>query len=331
MSSLPARADAATRGAVGQTTSAAGAAGAPAARRPRGFVRQVLFGAPETAIGLGILAVFAIVALLAPYIAPDNPTQQVGAVYAAPSAAHWLGLDDGGYDILSNLLYGARTSLLVGLVASMVAMVIGGTVGVLSGYVGGKTDIVLMRITDYFLVIPDIPLMIVAAAVFGSSLRNLIIIIGVIYWTSAARLIRAQVKSVRQRLYIRRVQALGASDARVLLTHVVPQVIPLLIANTVLMIANAIFAETYISFLGLSNPSTISWGTMLQNALDGGAIFYDAWWAILPPGIAVTVVVVAATMAGQGIEDALNPRLKVGHLAVRRFRLRPLAGDLERE
>ena len=206
-------------------------------------------------------------------------------------------------------------------------MVIGGGVGILSGYVGGATDVVLMRITDYFLVIPDIPLMIVAAALCGQNQRNIIIIIGVIYWTSAARLIRAQVKSVRERVYVRRAQAVGASNLRILATHVIPQVVPLLIANTVLMIANAIFAETYITFLGLGNPSVISWGGMIQNALDGGAIFYRAWWAILPPGLAVTVVVLAATMAGQGMEDALNPRLKVGHLAVRRWRVRPLDGE----
>jgi peptide/nickel transport system permease protein len=318
-------------GAAVDGAAADGTADLLARLRERGAAWRVRLGEPQTVAGLAILAVFAVVAVLAPVIAPYLPTHQVGKVYAAPSAAHWLGLDDGGYDVLSNLIYGARTSLLVGVVASVVAMVIGGGIGILSGYVGGKTDVVLMRVTDYFLVIPDIPLMIVAAAVFGSSLRNVIIIIGVIYWTSAARLIRAQVKSVRQRLYVRRVQALGASNTRVLVTHVVPQVAPLLIANTVLMIANAIFAETYITFLGLGDPSAISWGTMIQNALQGGAIFYNAWWAILPPGLAVTIVVLAATMAGQGIEDSLNPRLKVGHLAVRRFRLRPLQGDLERE
>jgi peptide/nickel transport system permease protein len=320
---LPVRAE-------GSDPALAGASAAGSGRRVA-FVRRVLLSQPQTAAGVGILAVFVIGALAAPYIARYPPDVQVGHVYAPPSAAHWLGLDNGGFDIASQLIYGARDSLLVGFVAAMVAMVIGGGIGILSGYVGGATDGVLMRITDYFLVIPDIPLMIVAAALFGQSQRNIIIIIGVIYWTSAARLIRAQVKSVRERVYVRRAQAIGASHPRILATHVIPQVVPLLIANTVLMIANAIFAETYITFLGLGNPSVISWGGMIQNALDGGAIFYRAWWAILPPGVAVTVVVLAATMAGQGIEDALNPRLKVGHLAARRFRVRPLNGELGRE
>jgi peptide/nickel transport system permease protein len=307
VSSLPARADAALVG---------------VADRPRGR-RLALLRERQVAAGLGIAATFVLLALLAPVIAPDSPTKQVGSIYGHPTVAHWLGLDNGGYDILSNLLYGARTSLLVGFVASVVGIVIGGTIGLLAGYLGGVTDIVLMRTTDYFLVIPDIPLMIVAAAVFGQSLRNIIVIIGLIYWTTTARVIRAQVASLRQRAYVRRAEALGASHVRVLWSHIVPHVMPLLIANAVLMIANAIFAETYISFLGLGDPSTISWGKMIESSLQGGAIFYHAWWSILPPGLAVTAIVLACTMAGQGMEDALNPRLRVGHLATRRFRLRP--------
>jgi peptide/nickel transport system permease protein len=298
------------------------------ARRIAGTIRR----APaQVKVGAAVLVLFVLAALIGPALSPDSPLVQVGHVYAAPSAGHPLGLDNGGDDVLSNLLAGARDSLIVGFVAAFVAMVIGGAVGVAAGYFGGITDGVLMRITDYFLVIPDIPLMIIAAAVFGRSTTNIIIIIGLIYWTTTARLIRAQVHSIRQRVYVRRAEMLGAGRARVIWTHVIPQVGPLLVANTVLMIANAIFAETYITFLGLGDPSTVSWGRMIQQALEGGAIFYHAWWAILPPGIAVTLVVLAATLVGQGIEDALNPRLRVGHLAVRRFRLRPLYGELGRE
>ena len=289
-------------------------------RRRRRFA---LLRERQVAVGLSIVGVFTFVAVFAPVLAPYSPTEQVGPIYAPPSWSHWLGLDNGGYDVLSNLIYGARTSLLVGFVASFVAIAIGGTIGLVAGYAGGATDVTLMRVTDYFLVIPDIPLMIVAAAVFGQSLRNIIVIIGVIYWTTAARVIRAQVASIRQRTYVRRAQSLGSSHTRVLRTHVLPQVMPLLVANAVLMIANAIFAETYISFLGLGDPSKISWGKMIESSLEGGAIFYHAWWAILPPGLAVTAIVLACTVAGQGMEDALNPRLRVSHLGVRRFRLRP--------
>lgn len=303
----------------------------PAPRRPFIVARAARGASPQVLVGAGILVLFVLAALLGAALAPDNPTTQVGHVYAPPSAAHWLGLDNGGDDVLSNLLVGARTSLIVGFVAALVGMLIGGAVGVVAGYFGGRVDGLLMRITDLFLVIPDIPLMIVSAAVFGRNTENIIIIIGLIYWTTTARLIRAQVHSIRQRAYVRRAEMLGASHTRILLTHVVPQVGPLLVANTVLMIANAIFAETYVSFLGLGDPSTISWGRMIQQSLNGGAIFYHAWWAVLPPGIAVTLVVLAATVVGQGLEDALNPRLRVGHLAVRRFQLRPLHGALESE
>ena len=297
----------------------------------RGFIREVLFGSRVAVIGLLVLLFFVVVAVIGPWIEPYSTTTQVGPVYAPPSGQHWLGLDDGGIDMLSEVIAGARVSMIVGFAGAAVAMIIGGGVGLLSGYFGNKTDIFLMRITDYFLVIPDVPLMIVAAAVFGRSTLNVVLIIGIIYWTSTARLIRAQVKSVRERVYVKRARALGGGHGRLVWKHITPQVAPLLVANTVLTIAIAVFAETYIAFLGLEDPSTISWGKLIQNSLSGGAIFHKAWWAIIPPGLCVTIVILAATMMGQAMEDALNPRLRVGHLSVRRFRLRPLRGRLESE
>jgi peptide/nickel transport system permease protein len=310
-------------------TTAAATSSKVAARR--GAMRSALLGDSQALAGLCVLVFFVLVAILAPLIAPYSVTQQVGPVYAAPSMHHWLGLDDGGIDVLSELMWGARISLLVGFAASVVAMVIGGGLGLVSGYFGGRTDIVIMRVTDYFLVIPDVPLMIVAAALFGRRLINIIVIIGLIYWTSTARLIRAQVKSVRERVYVKRARVQGASNTRLIFKHVMPQVAPLLIANTVLMVAAAIFAETYIAFLGLGDPSQISWGLMISNAFEGGAMFHHAWWAIVPPGACVTVVVLACTLVGQAMEDALNPRLRVGHLSIRRFGLRPLPGRWAQE
>jgi peptide/nickel transport system permease protein len=304
---------------------------AAAATTRRGFVRHVMLGQKVALVGAIVLLFFIVIAVIGPWIEPYSTTTQVGKVYAPPTGKHVLGLDDGGIDMLSEVIQGARVSMIVGFAGAAVAMLIGGGVGLLSGYFGGKTDIALMRITDYFLVIPDVPLMIVAAAVFGRSLVNVILIIGVIYWTSTARLIRAQVKSVRERVYVKRARALGGGHGRLLWKHITPQVAPLLVANTVLTIAIAVFAETYIAFLGLEDPSTISWGKLIQNSLTGGAIFHKAWWAIIPPGLCVTIVILAATMMGQAMEDALNPRLRVGHLSVRRFRLRPLRGRLDSE
>ncbi len=299
-------------------------------QRP-GFVKNAILTQPQALVGLAVIAVFIFIAIFGSYLEPYSTTEKTGPVYAAPSSAHWLGTDDGGVDMLSLLIAGTKVSLEVGFAAAVVAMVIGGAVGVLSGFIGGGIDILLMRVTDIFLVIPDIPLMIVMAAIFGRSLRNIIIIIGIIYWTSTARLIRAQVKSVRERVYVKRARALGATNNRLVFKHVLPQVAPLLIANTVLMVALAIFAETYITFLGLGDPSAISWGRLIENAFQGNAVLNNAWWAIVPPGVCVTVVILACTMVGQSLEDALNPRLKVGHLSVRRFRLRPLHGRLDAE
>ena len=279
---------------------------------------------PQAAIGGAVLLLTILVAIFAPWLAPYGPREKVGPPFAPPSSEFPLGLDDGGIDMLSLIIYGSRVSLIVGFAAAAVAMLIGGTIGILAGYFGGKTDVALMRVTDYFLVIPDVPLMIVIAAIWGRSLTNIIIIIGVIYWTGTARIIRAQVKSVRERVYVRRAQAVGASDSRIIFRHVLPQVAPLLVANTVLTVAIAIFAETALAFLGLGDPSLISWGRLIENAFVSNAISVDAWWAIAPPGIAVAVVILACTLLGTAIEDSLNPRLRVGHLSVRRFRLRPM-------
>jgi peptide/nickel transport system permease protein len=296
-----------------------------------GLLRSAVLRRPSVLFGLSVLAFFVLVAVFAPLIEPYDPDTQTGAVYEPPSSAHWLGTDDGGADMLSLVIAGSRVSLVVGFAAALVAMLIGGTIGLWSGFYGGKSDTVLMRITDYVLVIPDIPLMIIVAALFGRSLTNIILIIGIIYWTSTARLIRAQTKSVRERAYVKRARALGAGNQRLIGRHVLPQVMPLLIANTVLTVAIAIFAETYITFLGLGDPSLTSWGKLIENAFKGDAVLNEAWWAIIPPGVCVTLVILALTMIGMGMEDALNPRLRVGHLAVRRFRLRPLKGAVEAE
>ena len=295
---------------------------APRRRFRDNAVVVAVLGARQALFGGIVLGIVILIAILAPWIAPYGEHERVGDVFEPPSAAHWLGLDDGGFDMVSLMMYGARVSLIVGFSAALVAMVIGGAVGVISGYFGGRTDTLLMRITDYFLAIPDLPLMIVVAAVWGRSLRNILLIIGVIYWTTTARVVRAQVKSVRERGYIRRTRVVGASNTRLILRHVLPQVAPLLVATAVIMVAYAIFAETAIAFLGLGDPSVTSWGLLIQNAFARDAISVGAWWAIVPPGVAVAIVVVSLTMMGTAIEDVLNPRLRVSHLSVRLFRMR---------
>ena len=290
----------------------------------RGFLFQTLRRRPAAVIGATILVLVGLTAVLAPWIAPYGLHTQVGRVFGHPSWRHPLGLDDGGIDMVTLLMWGVRVSLVVGFAATFVSMAIGGAIGVAAGYFGGVVDTILMRITDYFLVVPDVPLMIVVAAIWGPSLFHIIIVIGILLWTSTARVIRAQVKSVRERVYVKRARALGAGHTRIVLRHVLPQVAPLLIANTVLTIAVAIFDETALAFLGLSDPTAITWGTMIEHAFDRTAVSAGAWWAVVPPGVAVSLVIMACSLLGQAIEDATNPRLRVAHLSIRGFRIRPV-------
>jgi peptide/nickel transport system permease protein len=295
--------------------------------RPRGLV-SVLRRRPSAAVGCLILVTFAVLALAAPVLAPSG-LEQVGAPFAPPSREHWLGLDDGGVDMVSLLMWGARVSLLVGFAAAAISLLIGGTIGICAGYFGGRTDTVAMRTTDYFLVIPDVPLMIVVAALWGSSLTNIVLIIGLLLWTWTARVIRAQTKSLRERTSVRRARSQGASHFRIMSTHVLPHLAPLLVANAVLTISVAIFNETALSFLGLGDPTMVSWGKILRSASERTALSNGAWWAVIPPGVCIALVIVSCQMIGQSLEESLNPKLALSHLAPRFVRRRDVRKDAQ--
>lgn len=295
--------------------------------RPRaGPLRAALTDRKAAALGLGIILFFVLLAVGAPLIAPYSTTAPSCAVFAPPSASHWLGCDDGGIDMLSEIISGGRISLIIGFAATLIAMVIGGGIGVLAGYFGRWLDITLMRITDYLLVIPDLAFAMVIADVWGPSLLHVIMVIGILEWAATARIIRAQVMSVKERVYIKRARSIGASHTRIIVKHILPQVGPLLMANTVLTIAVAIYLETALAFLGLEDPTTTTWGTILEHAFDRAAVSAGAWWAIVPDGVVITLLIMGCFLLGQAIEDALNPRLKVAHLSSRRWTLRTLAG-----
>jgi peptide/nickel transport system permease protein len=292
-------------------------------RRIRSIWLEVLVRHPPAAVGALVLIAFALAALLAPVIAPYGLYEQVGPVYGVPTISHPLGLDDAGYDVVTVLIWGARASLFVGFAASVVSVLLGGSIGIVAGYVGGWVDGLLMRVTDYFLVVPTIPLLIVVAAVWGASIEHTTLIIALLLWTTTARVIRAQVKSLRERAYVQRAHSIGAGHLRVVFRHIVPQIAPLLIASTVLTVSVAIFLEAALDFLGLGDPATVSWGIMIENAFERTAITAGAWWAIVPPGVCIAVVILACSLIGQAAEHSLNPRLRVSHLAPRSFRIRP--------
>ena len=263
-------------------------------------------------IGLGILAGFALVAILAPVIAPAEGlevTKATGGVLEPPSSEYWLGTDDKGRSVLTLLIWGARISLFVGLAATLISMVIGTLIGLTSGYFGGWTGAVLFRLTEWFLVIPFLPLAIVMATVLGRSLVNIVIVIGVTSWPGTALLIRAQTLTIRERPYLERARVLGAGPSHQIRKHILPNVMPMVFANTTLTVAVAILTETTLSFLGLGDPTRVSWGSMLDDAFGVGAITTGAWWFIVPPGVCVVLVVLSFTLVGQALEEVLNPRL----------------------
>jgi peptide/nickel transport system permease protein len=278
--------------------------------------RMALFGAGMLAFALGAT-------VLARWIAPYDPGATlhvtVEDVYAPPNAAHWLGTDDAGRDVLTNLIYGARVSLTVGFFASFISVVIGGVVGMLAGFLGGRTEAVLMRFTDVVLVIPDLPLAIVLVALTKPGLINVIVVIGIVGWTGTARLVRSQTLSVKQRRFVVRARAVGAGNLRILIRYVLPLVLPLISVNTVLVMSLAILNESTLSFLGLSDPSRISWGQMLNFAFTRGAMSAGAWWAMVPPGAGIVWIVLGCSLLGHGLESVLNPRVASHHLSRREY------------
>jgi peptide/nickel transport system permease protein len=276
------------------------------------FVRN-----PMGVVGALMLLLVVAVAVFAPWLAPYNPRERVqvepGDVLAPPDAEHWLGRDDAGKDVLSLLIYGARVSLVVGFTASFMSMIIGTTVGLLAGYHGGRLGNRLMRFVDFLMVIPDLPLMLVIIAVMGRGLTNIILVIGLLGWTYTARLVRSQVLTVKERQFVLRARAVGASHTRIILRHILPQVLPLIIAQTVLDISVAILAESSLAFLGLGDPTLISWGTMLNFAFER-AVSAQAWWFLLPPGFAIVWVSLSLILIGNTLDQIVNPRLRTHHL-----------------
>jgi peptide/nickel transport system permease protein len=265
-------------------------------------------------IGLGILVAAVLMALAAPLLADEAGLRAINTThnptFANPSEFGPLGTDSLGRDVLTQFVWGARTSLLVGLAATLIAIVIGSIVGITAGFYGGKIGAVLMRVTEWFLVIPFLPLAIVLAAILGPSVRNIILVIGITSWPSTARLIRAQVLTLRERDYVDRSRALGASNWHLMTRHIVPNVSPLILANTTLTVPVVILSEAVLAFLGLGDPSNPSWGKMLDDAFETGAVTAEAWWVFIPPGLGILLVALAFTLCGTALEEILDPRLR---------------------
>jgi peptide/nickel transport system permease protein len=264
-------------------------------------------------IGLAILVLMIAIALAAPLLASTrglNPIYATASPNAGPSWHYPLGTDNNGLSVLTELIWGSRISLLIGLTATLLSMVIGALFGIVAGHFGKLTDNLLMRFTDWFLVIPFLPLAIVLARTYGKSLLVIIIVIGITSWPGTARIIRAQALAVETRPYLERARALGAGHWHQMTKHVLPNVMPLLLANTILTVAGTILSETTLSFLGLGDPTRASWGEMLnQGFTSGGMLAGNQLW-LIAPGVAVILVVMAFTLVGHALESVLDPKLR---------------------
>jgi peptide/nickel transport system ATP-binding protein/peptide/nickel transport system permease protein len=255
-----------------------------------------------------------LVAIFAKQLSPYDPAERVGRPFQPPSAEHLLGTNDIGQDILSELIYGSRVSLTIGIVASLVTMGIGTTVGLLAGYFPKRLGKVLMRIVDLVLIVPFLPLLILLAAYLGRSLFNTVMIIGVLSWAGTARVIRSHVLTIVQQDYVLASRTIGAGDLHIITMHILPQVLLLAVGQFVQATSGAILLEASLSFLGLGDPLQKSWGTVLYWAQVRGVFLTPAWrWWVLPAGLLISLAALGFALLGFSLEQVINPRLRNSH------------------
>ncbi len=258
------------------------------------------------------MAALAVVAVLAPLLAPHDPHAVTGPSLAGPSAAHLLGTDDAGKDLLSQLIWGTRASALVAILAASLAVLIGVVVGVGAGLLRGWVDVASMRVVDVFLAVPALPLLILIAALTGPSRLTVIIVIGLAGWPVIARIVRSQALTLGRRGYVEASLGLGASRSYVMRRHLVPALGPLIAANFVNWAATAVVLQAGLAFLGLGDPTEVSWGGILNRALEHEGIYYSSqwtWW-VLPPGLAIATAAIGLAFVGLAFEGRSNPRLR---------------------
>lgn len=265
-------------------------------------------------IGILILMLFTVVALAAPLIAPHDPLAvnwaegHVVAQLLPPSSKFWLGTTYYGRDVLSQLIYGTRVAMIVGIVSAFFITVIGTNVGLIAGYFGGAIDAILMRITDVVFGIPFLPFAVVLVALLSPSLSNIVLTISCLLWRTTARVIRAQVLSLRERPFVKAARVAGASNFRIMYVHILPNVLPMSLLYVALGVGWAVLAEASLSFLGFGDPNMLSWGGILYEAYLTGS-FRSSWWVVVPPGICIAMLVAATFMIGREVETIVNPRL----------------------
>lgn len=264
-------------------------------------------------IGLIIVGLLALIAIFAPVLAPYDPYDVTlrDDKGLAPSMAHLLGTSiTTGQDVFSMLLYGTRVSLCVGIITGISIAFLGSLLGVAAGYLGGIADLLIMRVVDVMIVIPTLPLTILITNVFGKSYVVIVLVFVLFGWTGLARTVRSQVLQLKNMDYVKAAELCGASRWYIMRRHILPGVSHLVVMSTALTCAGIMIAEAGLSFLGLGNPTAISWGKMLADAQSGGSMLFGQWWTILAPGIGIFLSVFSFMRVGLAIEGVLNPRMK---------------------
>ena len=289
--------------------------GSPAARfpipkveHPTAEAARMFMGNPSAIVGMLMLLTVLGVAVAGPWIVQADPFEITAAPLTVPfSEEAWLGTDYLGRDVLTALIYGGRATLLVGAVAAMLSVLIGITVGAFAGYYGGKADAALMRITEFFQVLPALLFAMVVVTLFSPSLVTVTLAIGIVSWTGTARLTRAEFMKYRGLEFVRAERAIGARDARIIWKVILPNALPPLIVSATLAVGAAILFEAGLSFLGLGDPNQVSWGLMIGSSRQ---YVLSCWWAVAFPGLAIFFTVLAVSLIGDGLNDALNPKLR---------------------
>jgi peptide/nickel transport system permease protein len=282
-------------------------------RRAFGHFAQTYRRSKMGMVGLVVMSLFIVMAVLAPLLVDPSSLSVAsprGRPFQPPSWSFPLGTDNWGRSVLDLVIYGSRISLIVGFAATVVTMVMGSGVGIYGAFKGGSIDAVFNAVTNWFLVIPWVPLAIVLTAILGPSLTNIILVIGLTSWAATARIVHAQALSIKERPYIERARALGSSDWHLVSRHILPNVFPVIFANTVLTVALSILSETTLSLLGLGDPSSVSWGSLIDQSFEEGALSAGYWWWLIPPGVMIVLVTLAFTMCGYALDEVLNPRLR---------------------
>ncbi len=292
------------------------------ARNTREFARR-FSQRTDGVVGLAILLVFILLALFPNFfVGPlETATTASGKAFEAPSAAHILGTDNLGRDMLNLTVHGARISMTIGFLATLITILLGTVIGIASGFLAGWIDTGLMRLTDFFLVLPTFVLAILLAPIvlellgpdaeifqIKATLIVIVVVIGITSWASTARIIRAQTLSVKERMFVDRARVIGSGPGHIMRRHILPNVTNLIVANTVLTFAAAIFTETTLAFIGLGDPFQPSWGQLLNAAESSGAPGLGAWWYIAPPAVCVVLVILAFTLVGNALDDVMNPK-----------------------